>query len=253
MEISDMPIYLARMQRCLFDKMFFIDKLFEPVSFVVDYGCADGSLIQALRSITDDYQCVGYDISEEMIRLARSGQPDVFFTADWSEIGVPPGRTMLNLSSVIHEVYSYGTGADIALFWDRVFQSGFRYIAVRDMMFADRDDGMSDAKDAAVLREQKSLSGLLSDFESVWGPVTRKKNLAHFLLKYKYVENWDRELHENYFPLSLEEFTGRIPDRYRVTYLEHCPLPFLAWQIRKDLGIELTVPTHLKLMLELKQ
>lgn len=43
--ISDLNIYLTRMQRSILDKMFFMDKGFEPFRYVLDFGCANGELI----------------------------------------------------------------------------------------------------------------------------------------------------------------------------------------------------------------
>lgn len=55
------------------------------------------------------------------------------------------------------------------------------------------------------------LEVILRSFEDVWGDVcdvrARKvnvKNLIHFLVKYRYVENWEREVQENYFPVSQD-------------------------------------------------
>ena len=35
--ISDLDIYLTRMQRSILDKMFFIDKVFEPFKYILDF------------------------------------------------------------------------------------------------------------------------------------------------------------------------------------------------------------------------
>ena len=38
--ISDLSVYIKRMQKSVLDKMFFIDKVFDPFSSIVDFGCA---------------------------------------------------------------------------------------------------------------------------------------------------------------------------------------------------------------------
>ena len=48
-EISDLSGYLYRMQKSMIDKMFFIDKIFEPVETIVEFGCANGELIKMLQ------------------------------------------------------------------------------------------------------------------------------------------------------------------------------------------------------------
>ena len=67
--ISDLDIYLTRMQRSILDKMFFMDKVFEPFRYILDFGCANGELIRAMKQMFPDYDYTGYDISREMIRL----------------------------------------------------------------------------------------------------------------------------------------------------------------------------------------
>ena len=251
-KIADLEIYLTRMQRSILDKMFFIDKVFEPFEYVLDFGCANGELIKALMAMCADYRYVGYDISEEMIAAARENVPSASFYSVWYEIPIPFGRSMINISSTLHEVYSYGTPRDVEEFWDRVLRSGFRYIAIRDMMYADANDREADPAALAAVRGSAAYAGKLADFESVNGVIATQRQLIHFLQKYKYTQNWEREVRENYFPLSVEALKALIPDDYRITFFEHFTLPYTAWQIRKDFGIELKDPTHIKFILEKK-
>ena len=45
----------------------------------------------------------------------------------------------------------------------------------------------------------------LNDFENKWGSINNNyRTLLHWLLKYKYVINWSREVYENYLPITLE-------------------------------------------------
>lgn len=249
--ISDLDIYLTRMQRSILDKMFFIDKVFEPFEYIVDFGCANGELIKAMLPMFPDYKYIGYDLSTEMIEAARTNVSGAEFYDRWQDIGAPFERSLLNISSTIHEVYSYGTEGDVEEFWDRVFGSGFRYVAIRDMMFSDAQDRPADPEQLDILRRSE-YAGWLADFENVWGEVATQRQLVHFLLKYKYTQNWDREVQENYFPISTERLLERIPDSYRVVLCDSFTLPYTSWQIRKDFGFTLREHTHLKLILERK-
>ena len=251
-KIADLDIYLTRMQRSILDKMFFIDKVFDPFRYVLDFGCANGELIKALQSMCADYEYVGYDISEEMIEAARKNVPNAAFYSDWNEISLPFDQSMINISSTVHEVYAYGTEEDVALFWDRVLKSGFRYIAIRDMMYADANDRKADASALAAVRRHQDYAEKLADFEACNGRIETQKQLVHFLLKYKYTQNWEREVRENYFPLPVEKLLAIVPQDYRVTFFEHFTLPYTAWQIRKDFGFDLKDPTHVKIILEKK-
>lgn len=249
--ISDLDIYLTRMQRSILDKMFFMDKVFEPFRCILDFGCANGELIRAMQPMFPDYEYAGYDISAEMIEAARKHVSGARFYDNWDSIDIPVPESLINISSTVHEVYSYCSETDIEIFWNRVFGSGFQYVTIRDMSFPQ-------AEDIPVRKEQldavrnSAYAGWLDSFEQVWGRIERQRQLVHFLLKYKYTQNWEREVHENYFPVYTEELLKRIPDSYRTVYKDVFTLPYTAWQIRKDFGFTLTDHTHIKLILERK-
>lgn len=247
--ISDLDIYLTRMQRSILDKMFFIDKVFEPFKYILDFGCANGELIKAMKPMFPDYEYIGYDISPEMIAAAREHVLDARFFDDWDSIDIPFSDSLINISSTIHEVYSYGSDADTDLFWNRVFGSGFRYVTIRDMMFSQADNAPVNREQLEAIRNS-SYAEWLESFENVWGRIEEQRQLVHFLLKYKYTQNWDREVHENYFPVFTEELMKRIPASYRLVYKDVFTLPYTSWQIRRDFGFELAEHTHIKLILE---
>ena len=70
--------------------------------------------------------------------------PECKFYKEWNEIAMDPKETLINISSTLHEVYSYGTEASVAEFWERVFGSGFKYIAIRDMMVSETTMGLAE-------------------------------------------------------------------------------------------------------------
>ena len=250
--ISNMSVYVNRMQKSVLDKMFFMDKVFERFSTVVDFGCANGELIKALKLLFGDYRYVGYDISDDMIAAAKENAPFCEFYNDWNAIDADFSDSLLNISSTLHEVYSYNTEKDIEIFWSRVFGSGFKYVAIRDMMFSARDREFIDQNQLNLVRSDTKYADKLADFERIQGKITTQHDLAHYLLKYKYTENWEREVRENYVPIDLEALLERVPDSYEITYLNHFTLPFTAWQIRNDFGIDLKTFTHIKLILKRK-
>lgn len=247
--ISDLNIYLTRMQRSILDKMFFMDKVFEPFRYVLDFGCANGELIKAMKPMFPEYEYIGYDISPEMIEAARKNVPDAQFFDDWNRISIPFAESLINISSTVHEVYSYCSKKDIDIFWDRVFGSGFQYVTIRDMMYSRAEDIPVRTDQLAAVRHS-SCAEWLESYENVWGRIKTQRQLVHFLLKYKYTQNWEREVHENYFPVYSEDLMKRIPGSYRLVYKDVFTLPYTAWQIRKDFGFTLTDHTHIKLILE---
>ena len=55
------------------------------------------------------------DLSDKMIAAAKKNVPKARFYTDWDSIYVDFEHSLLNISSVIHEVYSYCTHEDIEL------------------------------------------------------------------------------------------------------------------------------------------
>ena len=252
--INNYDVYNKRMDKSFQDKMFFLDKIKDNIEAVVDFGCADGALIRHLSELTNT-KLVGYDSDYNMINIAKSktNKDNCLFKEDFGEIieeEIIPQESLLNISSVIHEVYSYLDSKDIEIFWNMVLDSNFKYISIRDLCASESINRPSNINDYTKLI-QKAKPRFLSDFESVWGSVRENRNLVHYLLKYRFLENWDREVRENYFGLSLERLLSKIPmDKYEIVYFENYILPYTASKIKEDFDIELHDNTHVKLLLK---
>ena len=198
-EIKNYDVYTARMQKSMYDKMFFVDKIFDKnINTIIDFGCADGELMLHLHTFMPELRFIGYDIDETMLEKAKEKVPFAEFYSNWSDIKVDPDRTIVNLSSVIHEVYHYAHDGDIAVFWQRLLEPGFAYITIRDMFKNDIDLPAGDRWRHNVI--DAGYGKQLSDFEACWGRIKTTNAKNHFLLKYKYTENWEREVCENYMP-----------------------------------------------------
>ena len=250
MDIKNIDNYCYKMKQSVYDKAFFIDKIYSPIDFIVDYGCADGALLKFLNFVYPECKYIGYDNNKDMLEKARTNFPQADFFQNWEDIVYAPSCSLLNLSSVIHEVYSYLPDCEIEKFWSRVFNSKFKYIAIRDMAISQKSMYLTDIVDTIKLNS--IFPKLVKEFENVWGSVTEHKNYIHFLLKYKYTENWNRELHENYLPLTVEQLLDKVPDNYEVIYFDHGPLPYKVAQVKDELEIDFNDATHIKLLLKLK-
>lgn len=249
-EITDINGYLYKMKKSMLDKMFFMDKVFEPFRCIVDFGCANGELIKTIQTLFPEYEYIGYDINPEMLEIAKKNVPSALFVSSLNELDIRFDDCLLNISSTIHEVYSYSTDGEIEDFWNRVFNSGYKYITIRDIMLSKKNNYVVDSKQLDAVRANPVYASNLRDFEAVWGKIKTNNELVHYLLKYSYTQNWERELRENYIALPVEDFFKRIPDSYEITYFEHFTLPYNKWQINKDFGIELNTPTHIKIVLK---
>jgi SAM-dependent methyltransferase len=259
--ITDVSHYRKEMAKSMVDKLFFIDQI--DVNLIVDFGCADGTMLSFIQELRPDIQLIGYDISQEMIDIANNnkiwnGKNKPIFTSDWTEIKniiqnykSEGFNCSLTLSSVIHEVYSYGDEKSVAQFWSDIFNTDFDYIVIRDMLLSKKSHHESQIRD--VEKVYSSHDPHIQEFESLWGSITDYKNLLHFLFKYRYNKNWFRELRENYLPITLEDMLSHIPtDLYSYDYYDHYVLPFIEKSVKKEFGITLKEQTHIKLILKKK-
>ena len=150
---------------------------------------------------------------------------------------------------MVHEVYTYGDPASVTKFWSQLFGGTFDVVVIRDMCVSQSATRQSDAVSVAKIR-QRFAPALLSQFEQQWGNINENWSLTHFLLKYRYVKNWDRELMENYLPLNFESLIELIPNQFDPVFIEHFTLPFIRRRVKRDFHIDMQERTHVKLILE---
>jgi len=186
-----------------------------------------------------------------MIEIAKGASKGIKFTCDWDKIKKTDNATLI-LSSVIHEVMHYSNLNEVQDFWNKIHNSNFKYIVIRDMIPSKSIDRPSDMNDVRKLYNKSSYQ--LETFENIWGSIENNKALVHFLLKYRYTANWNREVRENYMPLYREDIMRGYPplNEYEIVYHEHYILPYLKWQVKKDFDIDIKDNTHLKLVLKRK-
>lgn len=255
--IKDYQFYTTEMCKALQEKLFFMDKI--NVNYLMDYGCADGSLIQSMHQYYPGVNYIGYDIDEEMIKKAKDKKiPNSLFTTNLKLANTMTQSVLTNsgilCSSVIHEVYSYGNQESIKAFWDNLYGGTYDYVIIRDMALSEKemaDNNITNPSDLIALKNRANPSQI-SDFENIWGSLNIKKNFIHFLLKYRYIANWDREVAENYLPVTIEDHLKAIPDNYEIVFFEHEPLPFIQQTVKNDFGIFLENKTHIKLIIKKK-
>ena len=247
--IVDVNTYNSKMIKGIDDKLFFTD-IVNDYTQVVDFGCANGALLGKLFKMNENIGLTGYDISKRMLSIARLENPEAAYFSDWDDITVEP-NSLLNLSSVIHEVYAYSTVEEIRMFWKTVFNSGFKYISIRDMFVSETLE--EKYVDTPIVKKIRSNADwTLASFERMNGSIGVMKYLVHYLLKYTYTDNWERENKENYLPISSEDIIRIIPDRYEVIHVDHFTLPVLQSNVMKTFGFDLQEKTHMKIILKRK-
>lgn len=267
--------YNEHMAKGMDDKLFFLNKInFKKDGYYlfVDFGCADGTLLDTLYGIMEkaginNVYYIGYDISDTMIELAKTKfshfTSSVMFTTSWDEVKekvktYSAMESVLILSSVIHEIYSYAECEDdINLFWHRVLDTGFKYICVRDMMVSKNINHKNEIDVFEFMEENiphfSDRRKYFQSFTDKWGSIYDNKNFIHYLLKYRWTINWDRELNENYLPIYVEDFLKMFRNSYTVSYLERFRVPFLEKCWKEDFNIEINDYTHIKTILEINK
>lgn len=257
--ISDYLKYISDMNQTMPDKLFFIGDI--KFDVIVDFGCADGTFLENVSKVRPNVKIIGYDIDQNMLDKASAKLPkSAILTDDWNTVVSEVSkynRPLLNLSSVIHEVYSYSKNSMVInKFWNgQVFAGDFKWITIRDMIPSvtlTRNEIIDFKQDAKKLRMMADKDSLQS-FEENWGSIfSDYRNFVHFLLKYKYKDNWEREVRENYLPITLETLRTKIPQGYSIVLEDSFVLPYLKKEVKKDFNIDLTHSTHLKMIIENK-
>lgn len=246
--IANIDAYTDGMRKSMEDKLWFMDILKGKITSVYDYGCADGSLLNLIHSLDAGVCLYGYDNSPEMVMRARaSGLMNI------SNIPLKQAKEkqVTVCSSVFHEIFSYGTYTSVKEDWMNIFGIGSDYIAIRDMFYSEFMPELADEKVVAAVREKADPAQLFG-FEHQYGSISKNVNLTHWFLKYRYKENWRRELVEDYLPYSMEDFIRMLPDAYDVAGVAAYTLPFLRDRIKEDFGVDWDYVTHGKILLKRK-
>lgn len=271
---NNLTFYNEQMRKSMEDKLFFLKQLPAEDNYVfVDFGCADGTMLNILSDMLEHnrhkYSYIGYDISDTMINLAKANfhgdaDTDIHYFTNWEDVEkqletyITHGtyyeqkKYVLILSSVIHEVYSYSNMKQILEFWHHVTNTNFDYIVVRDMCPTKDIDRPTDEFMLHTLnnmiRVHKPYNTLINDFEAIYGSIENNKNFMHFLLKYRYQINWEREVKENYFPIYVEDLLTAITgeEKYRIMYMKRFIVPFIKQQIYNDFRVDVRDFTHIK-------
>lgn len=251
--ITDYTAYNKGMRKGMADKAFFLKRI-KP-DFVLDFGCADGALVQYIRQEYPHIQCAGYDISPAMESHFKENNPDTpFFTnIDEAKKYASQFRSpCVLLSSVIHEVYSYGNSKSVSKFWKDIFGSDFEYVVIRDTI-PKGIDSVKDYKNDVAKVKKLVDPHLLQDYEARWGTLESSyRNFIRFLLVYRYKDHWERESFENYLPLTYNTLVRKIPESYRIIYDKSFKFHPVASDIAKKYDVTVRKDTHLKMILRKK-
>lgn len=255
--IDNYDVYVKRMEASLQEKVYFLKYLSPDVEYILDFGCADGTLLYSIKDM--GYRCCGIDNEEMMQKLAREklesnsliySSLDEYLVHNKEKVS----KTAIVLSSVIHEIFSYSNISDALKLLNSIFRVGFKQICIRDMAFNEVL-----YYNPVNYMDLNKVSGhpLYKSYINYTGhEVEAEAELYHFLLKYKYVENWNRELCENYVMFSMEELLSIFKicmggTKYQMNYYEHKLLEYTRDTVYKDFGLIMNKCTNYKVIYSL--
>lgn len=229
----DLNIYTTEMSKSIWDKAFFMDKI-PGVKCILDFGCADGAMERLLAPLFPDIEFFGYDMNVELLTRAADMTPEDYGISYWhsSEFKsmlhwikdiYKPDEICLNLSSVLHEVFS-GTDNGIAAIREIIDELHPKYITIRDMYYDGPDDYVSQIFKHYILSECDQ--DCIDEFIEKFGRIDSVKRLIHFLMKYLWKDNgYLQELEENYFSWNIDTFK-KLVGKYNVIFETHYMLPY---------------------------
>lgn len=246
-KIVDREIYLQRMSKPLQEKLKIIKYIPDKTKTVLDVGCADGTITLAMADMFPDIDFLGIDLDGGFVDIANSkieGRKNVRFEKLYLRelLARTEKFDLIIFCSVLHEFFSYGEGVSsvVKAMADthELLKKGGR-IVIRDMIvyeYAEKSDLWVE-KILEKIKNKKEVSKQRADFEVVYGPMKTIKDINHFLLKYSYVENWQRELNENYLPVNFETYDKIFTLLgMKVVFQRSSTIPFLKQKWSSDFG-----------------
>lgn len=244
--IQNFETYLSRMSKPLQEKLKVAKYIPSRAKSVLDVGCADGTVTLALTDMFPSVNFVGIDLNPEFVELANSrieGRKNVRFECIYlRELLAKDNRfDVVLFCSVLHEFYSYGEGISSvvkALSDARELLNVGGEIVIRDMILYEYAE-KSQLWFSEILNKVRTenMIPLIDDFEKYFGKMDSIKKVNHFLLKYMYTDNWQREVKENYVPVNFEwydkifEVLGMT-----VSFQRSSTIPYLKNKWKEDFG-----------------
>lgn len=251
--ISDKDIYLKRMQVGMYDKCWWVDKIYPEVDTVIDFGCADGSLWEAIKvlcpQITKYY---GIENCEEFYEIL-----DNKFILHYPSIEELPkdinwNHTIVVMNSVVHEICHYKGYFEFMVLLKEIRDKGVRHIAIRDMCWNGEEYDYLDNFFLNEIMKSKYYKQFKDFFShSCHGSAFDLICQVEFFLKYTYKENWERERSEQYMWYWTDYVKRAIGNTMRIEVDQPFRIVPQIRQIEKDFGIKFPegLNTHRKMLL----
>lgn len=208
---------------------FVIDELkVNKYQTVIDFGCADGQVLRALAPLFPNITFVGYDINRTVIEnnIKLNSIDNINYVYNIKQITYSSDLTMVMFSSVLHEVFTFLNTFEISKILD--FVKDMKAIAIRDMFFHKQKDSPEVYKDDGSEIFKKFQEYHKTNRDEIIGA----ENIVEYLLKKRYLTNFNEEVKEKYFSVPWKELKYTFHSQgFRQVYLNEYMNEFLLSKI----------------------
>ena len=246
--MKDVKGYVERMEKSMQEKLFFIDKLDLENSIIVDFGCANGCLLEHIKAMKfKNVTLIGVEHNPEIAKMITAAD-EVYTDLLTVSTAIAVKRyskdfrkVILITSSVLHELDD-DTRSTLCIF----AKCQVNYWVVRDMCY--NNYGYVPTMELLSTIVEKSDPKQLASFIK-HHTILNSSMVAEWLMKYPYVQNWEHEVKEYYWSTDWNMFTRAGGDIiYDNTYTNE----FIAARIKRDYGIDINWSTHRQLIVKFK-
>lgn len=244
-------IYCESMAKSLDDKLFFLNEIdINEYDYIVDFGCADGRILEVLDEKLTNRKTILIGIEknkvmfDQLVSLAGRAKHRMIVSIElidgdneiFNLLKRGGKKSLIIFSSVLHE-YDWENFQRFFYFFDT--------IVIRDMQEPENFcRNVSDSTRASVTKDFPEE--LLAKLERKYGRINDLETLYRYFLMYRYADNFDHELQEDYFGVDWGGLKEWLIDRmlFHVLYEKDYILPFIKQDIATKFGYELKYPTH---------
>lgn len=244
-------IYCESMAKSLEDKLFFLNEIdINEYDYIVDFGCADGRILEVLDEKLTNKKTILIGIEknkvmfDQLVSLAGRAKHRMIVSIElidgdneiFNLLKRGGKKSLIIFSSVLHE-YDWENFQRFFYFFDT--------IVIRDMQ--EPENFFRNVSDSTRASVTKDFPGeLLAKLERKYGRINDLETLYRYFLMYRYADNFDHELQEDYFGVDWGGLKEWVIDRmlFHVLYEKDYILPFIKQDIETKFGYELKYPTH---------
>ena len=246
-------IYCKEMSKSLEDKLFFMKEVdINNYSVIVDFGCSDCQIIEALdKQLTNcNTRLIGIDnniyaLQQGLERIGKSNHPITLCphidNNMYNNLRLYD-NVLVIFSSVLHECGWYNEDVQTLI-------NIASTVVIRDMK-APMIKGPIDS--ITRTRITKNFpKDLLEKFEKAYGRIDDTVNLYRYFLMHNWTENWDNELKEDYFSIPWNDIRDDMTNRnFHIVYEKNYILPYIKKEIAAKFQHKIKQATHKQIIFD---